>query len=106
MAIKNAKAKGNQREHKCMKSLEDVGYSCVRAAASLGVFDVIASNRLGTRYIQVKSNCWPCPAERRAMAHALRKLPPGSTAECWRYDDYARAPRIKHVDEFGGIYDE
>jgi len=37
----NAKAKGNRNEHRTMHLLEAAGYSCTRAAASLGAFDII-----------------------------------------------------------------
>ena len=92
--------KGSERERKTIKRLEGVGYHCTRAAGSLGVFDIVAACRLGTRYIQVKSNRWPSPEEREDMIAVLRSLPTNSTAECWRWDDNAREPLIKHVDEF------
>lgn len=98
--LKNARAKGGRRELLCQHQLEQAGYLCTKAAASLGVFDIVASNRLGTRYIQVKSNCWPRPAEREEMARAKLNLPENSTAECWRYNDNNTTPMIRHLDEF------
>ena len=100
--IKNPKAKGSQREHKSIKLLEAVGYSCTRAAASLGVFDIIAVNSLGTRHIQVKSNKYPDPAERETMREMIPRLPINATVECWRWDDGARVPKIKLIQEFSG----
>jgi len=38
----NAKAKGSRNEHKSIKLLEAAGYRCTRAAASLGIFDIVA----------------------------------------------------------------
>lgn len=37
----NTKAKGNRNEHRSIAILEAAGYRCTRAAASLGVFDII-----------------------------------------------------------------
>lgn len=96
----NAKAKGTRIERKCIQLLELVGYSCVRSAASLGAFDIIATNRLGIRCIQVKANDWPRPAEREDMAQAAMNLPGNASVECWRWNDGAKGPIIKTLDEF------
>lgn len=91
----NTKAKGSSREHKAMRILEQAGYACTRAAASLGIFDVIAIGPSGVRCLQVKSNRWPSAAEMEAIE--LFQVPAGCTKEVWRFDDYARAPMIKTV---------
>jgi len=83
-----------------MKLMEAAGYQCMRSAASLGVFDIIATNRLGIRCLQVKANCWPGPAERENMKQAAKNLPDNATIECWRWNDNAKEPLIKHIDEF------
>lgn len=93
MTLKNTKKKGNEREHKTMRRLEDVGYKCCRSAASLGEWDVIAIGPAGVRLVQVKSNCWPGSVEREALQ--LFRVPPGVSKEIWRWDDYAREPRIE-----------
>jgi hypothetical protein len=38
----NRKRKGTNREHRSIALLEAAGYRCTRAAASLGVWDVVA----------------------------------------------------------------
>lgn len=91
--MKNAKAKGSEREHKTIRWLEKHGYSCTRSAASLGAFDIVAIHDLGVLLIQVKSNCWPSPAERQEMLaipqpkHLLKLM--------IRWDDYKRKPLIR-----------
>jgi hypothetical protein len=91
----NAKAKGSRNEYRTMRFLEKIGYSCTRAAASLGVFDVIAIGEAGVRCIQVKSNRWPGSAEMEAIT--LFRVPTGVTREIWRWDDHARYPLVKTV---------
>ena len=98
--MKNPKAKGTRLEHRTIRLLEAVGYSCIRAAGSLGPFDLVAVNRLGSRFIQVKANDWPRPAERETMRLAARNLPPDSLVECWRWDDRSRQPQIRQLSEF------
>jgi Holliday junction resolvase len=89
----NAKRKGNRQEHRAMKILEAAGYSCTRAAASLGVFDIVAINGQGVRLIQVKSNRPPCPAERETIE--LFPVPRGVSKEIWIFRDRQRTPTIK-----------
>ena len=88
------KRKGTNGERKTMRLLEAVGYTTMRAPASLGVWDVGAwrTNVPGVRAIQVKCNRAPGPAEREAME--LAPLPPDSTREYWVWKDYAREPVI------------
>ncbi len=96
----NTKAKGNRLEYKTIKLLKSVGYQCVRSAASLGPFDIVATNRLGMRCIQVKANGWPGPVEREGLRAAAKSLPPNALIECWRWNDNAREPLIKLIEEF------
>ena len=91
----NSKAKGSRAEHRCMRILEAAGYACTRAAASLGVFDVVGVGPLGTRLVQVKSNRWPGTLEMEAIelfpVHAM------CTKEVWRFNDRQRVPMIKVI---------
>lgn len=89
-----SKRKGTRAEHKTMQRLESVGYTTMRAPASLGVWDVIAwrGDAPGLRAIQVKCNRPPGPAEREAME--LADLPQDSMREYWVWKDYAREPVI------------
>jgi len=96
----NCKAKGTRLERKTIKMLQSAGYICVRSAASLGPFDLVAINHLGIRCIQVKANAWPRPEEREALQLAAQSMPPSVCVECWRWNDGARKPLIKTLDEF------
>lgn len=91
----NAKAKGSRNEHKAMRILESAGYACTRAAASLGVFDIVAVGPQGTRLVQVKSNRWPSSLEMETIElFPVHRL---CTKEVWRFNDYGRVPAIKVV---------
>ena len=95
----NCKRKGTRLEHKTIAMLKAAGYVCTRSAASMGVFDIIAINPLGLRCIQVKANSWPRPDERESLRNASQWLPPNATIECWRWNDNARKPIIKTIEE-------
>lgn len=97
----NCKRKGTRLERKTLAQLKAAGYTCIRSAASLGPFDIIAINPLGLRCIQVKANAWPRPEERESLRNAARGMPPNAFVEVWRWDDGARQPLIKSVDELG-----
>lgn len=96
----NCKAKGSRLERKAIKMLQSAGYMCIRSAASLGPFDIIAINPLGLRCIQVKANTWPRPEERESLRNAAASMPPNVFIECWRWDDGARKPLIKTLEDF------
>jgi Holliday junction resolvase len=80
----NAKSKGSRNEHRSIRLLESLGYSCTRAAASLGAWDVIGICAHDTVLVQVKSNRWPeevemkdlrafrCPANCKKLVHRWR----------------------------------
>ncbi|NLW83934.1 MAG: hypothetical protein GXY41_05965 [Phycisphaerae bacterium] len=95
------KRKGTRLEHKTIKMLKAAGYTCTRSAGSKGIFDVIAINPLGLRCLQIKANRWPGPEERESLRDAARGMPPNAFVEVWRWDDGARKPLIKSVDELG-----
>jgi Holliday junction resolvase len=88
----NRKAKGTRNERRCMRILEKAGYSCTRAAASLGLFDVIAIGKAGVRLVQCKTNRTAPPHEREAIQ--MFEVPPGVTKELWIFRDYVRTPEI------------
>lgn len=77
-----------------MRMLEAQGYSCTRAAASLGVWDVIAIGPHDIRAIQVKSGGARCSRiEREQMA--LFRCPENVRREIWRWPDRARLPLVE-----------
>jgi Holliday junction resolvase len=90
-----SKAKGTRAEHRTMRVLEAAGYACTRAAASLGLFDVIAVGPGDVRLVQCKAgkHPWLSPAEREALV--LFAVPPNVRKELWKWRDYAREPEIE-----------
>jgi hypothetical protein len=92
--MKNPKRKGTRNEHKTIKYLEERGYACTRSAGSLGLFDVIAIRR-HTKAIQVKSNRWPGQEEEGTLSSYAEDPAFNASVEIWRWDDYAREPRVR-----------
>lgn len=89
-----SKAKGSRAEHKTMRYLEARGYSCTRAAGSMGMWDVIAVSPVLVRLIQVKAGKRPyCPPKERAALEAF-KVPQGVIKQLWYWEDYAREPTM------------
>ncbi|MBZ5574868.1 MAG: hypothetical protein LAO09_23690 [Acidobacteriia bacterium] len=66
--MRNAKAKGTRNEHRSKALLEASGYAVCRAAASLGVWDLVAVGSTDFIVVQVKSNRPPSRAERETIA--------------------------------------
>lgn len=92
----NTKRKGAKAEHRCMKILTDAGYSCSRAAASLGIFDVVAIGAGDIRLVQVKSGGAYCSAiEREQIARFI--APWNCSREIWRFPDRCKEPLIERV---------
>ena len=93
--IKNPKAKGTKREHRSMALLEAAGYRCVRAGASLGVWDIVGIGTTDVVLCQVKSRDWPGTAEMETLtdfpcAPFCRKL-------IHRWKDHQRLPDVKEL---------
>lgn len=91
----NAKAKGRKREYRSMRLLEKAGYSCTRAAASLGVFDIVGISSTDILLVQVKSNEWPRSDEWEQMR--MFRCPPNCRKVVHRWKDGAREPDVKYV---------
>ena len=87
----NCKAKGNRNEYKSMRLLEAAGYACTRAAASLGVWDIVGVIIL----LQVKSNAWPGSVEMDAIKEF--KCPPNAKKLIHRWRDRQSLPDVKEV---------
>lgn len=63
----NSKRKGTRNERRSMRLLEAAGYSVTRAAASLGVWDIIAISAKDIVLLQVKTRDWPSTAEMKTL---------------------------------------
>ena len=91
----NAKAKGTRNEHRSIRLLEAAGYSCTRAAASLGVFDIVAIGSTDVVLCQVKTNAWPGSVEMETLT------PFAAPANCrklvHRWRDPERVPDVREV---------
>lgn len=91
----NSKAKGNRNEHRTMKLLEALGYRCTRAAASLGVFDVVGVGTNDFVLVQVKSNEWPRSDEMEQLREFV--CPPNGKKLIHRWRDRVRMPDVKEI---------
>lgn len=91
----NTKAKGSRNERRTIKLLEAAGYSCMKAGASLGVFDVIGISSQDVVLCQVKSNEWPRSVEMEAIE--LFKTPPNCRKLVHRWRDRQRLPDVREV---------
>lgn len=96
MAVKNRKAKGTKAEHRCMKQLEELGYRCTRAAASLGEWDIIAIGPNDIRLVQVKCNRRPGSAEMGRLK--AFQCSDNVSREVWVYKD--GKPREPIIETF------
>jgi hypothetical protein len=92
----NTKAKGSRGERRARRVLEAAGYRCTRAAASLGLFDVIAIGPLDVRLLQVKTGTATLSLGEREQLE-LFHVPANVTKEYWRFRDRARAPLIEVI---------
>lgn len=91
----NAKAKGNPQEHRTMKLLEAAGYRCTRAAASLGVFDIVGIGTSDVVLVQVKTRDWPGAVEMEQLREF--RCPPNAKKLIHRWRDRARLPDVKEL---------
>ncbi len=91
----NAKRKGNRQEHRSMKLLEAAGYSCTRAAASLGAWDIIAIGATDIVLVQVKTRDWPCAEEMETLR--LFRAPANARKLVHRWRDRQQLPDTKEL---------
>ncbi len=91
----NAKAKGTRNEHRTIRLLEAAGYACTRAAASLGVFDVVGVGSTDVVLIQCKTRDWPGAAEMEQLKRF--PVPPNARKLVHRWRDGVRLPDVREV---------
>src|SRR5262245_26631870 len=94
--VMNCKRKGTKNEHRSIAILEAAGYKCTRAAASMGVFDVIAISATDVVLCQVKSNEWPGSVEMEAIK--LFPAPQNARKLVHRWRDRARNPDVREIN--------
>ena len=91
----NAKAKGSRCERRTIAMLEAAGYKCMKAGASLGVFDVIGIGSHDVVLVQVKSNRWPLECEMEALR--LFPVPANCRKLVHRWRDRIQLPDVREV---------
>jgi hypothetical protein len=93
--LMNTKAKGSRNERRSIELLESAGYACTRAAASLGVFDVVGVGPSDVVLLQCKSNEWP----RSVEMETLKNFPCPSICKklIHRWRDGQRLPDVRVV---------
>jgi hypothetical protein len=87
------KAKGTRNEHRSMRLLEAAGYSCTRAAAALGAWDIVAIGSVDVVLCQVKTRDWPGLAEMEALK--LFPAPVNCRKLIHRWRDRKREPDVR-----------
>jgi Holliday junction resolvase-like predicted endonuclease len=93
--VRNCRAKGRRQEWRSIAYLERAGYRCVRAAGSLGAWDIIAIGTADVLLIQVKSNRWPGSEETEACRAFA--VPPGVRRIFHRWNHRARQPEVREL---------
>jgi hypothetical protein len=91
----NRKAKGTRNEHRTMALLEAAGYRCTRAAASLGVFDIVGISATDIVLVQVKTRDWPGSVEMESIS--LFPVPPNARKLVHRWRHRRRTPDVREV---------
>jgi Holliday junction resolvase len=92
----NAKAKGTRNEYKTIRLLEADGYRCTRAAASLGLWDIIGIRENDIVLCQVKSNRNPGAKEMEAIR--LFKAPANCRKLVMVWKDRQREPKTMEIE--------
>lgn len=91
----NAKKKGTRNEHRSMKLLEASGYQCIRAGASLGVWDVIGIGSRDAVLCQVKTRDWPGTVEMETLTNF--PAPKNFRRLVHRWRDRQRLPDVREI---------
>ena len=91
----NTANKGRRNEYKSRRLLETLNYRVMRAAASLGVFDLVAIGSTDIILCQVKSNRGLSPADREEVERFT--CPPNCRKQIHRWKDYVRVPEVEEV---------
>ncbi len=88
-------AQSTAREHRSIALLESAGYRCTRAAASLGVWDIIGIGSTDVVLVQVKSRDWPEAVEMEMLKGF--PCPPHCKKLIHRWRDRQRLPDVQEV---------
>jgi Holliday junction resolvase len=91
----NAKAKGSRNERRSRALLESAGYAVTRAAASLGVWDLVGIGSTDVVLVQVKSRDWPSSVEMEALQ--LFPAPSNARKLVHRWRERERLPDVREL---------
>lgn len=91
----NTKAKGTRNERRSARLLENAGYSVTRAAASLGVWDLVGVAAADVVLVQVKTRDWPGTGEMKRLEAS--SVPPGVKKLVHRWRDRQRVPDVREI---------
>jgi uncharacterized protein with GYD domain len=91
----SAKAKGTRNEHRSIRLLEEAGYQCTRAAASLGAWDIVGIGSQDVVLVQVKTRDWPGRVEMESLKQFAAPAIARKLAHRWR--DRKRLPDVKEL---------
>jgi len=91
----NAKAKGTRNEHRSKAILEAAAYAVCRAAASLGVWDLVAIRSADVVLCQVKTRDWPGVAEMETLRSF--PAPPNARKLVHRWRHRQRLPDVREL---------
>jgi len=89
----NTKAKGTRNEHRSKALLEADGYAVCRAAASLGVWDLVGVSAVDVMLVQVKTRDWPGSVEMATLT--AFPVPPSCRKLVHRWRDRQRVPDVR-----------
>ena len=91
----NGKAKGAKNEHRSIRLLESAGYQCTRAAASLGVWDIVGIGSTDVVLVQVKTRDWPGSVEMETLRNFPCPLNCKKLIHRWR--NWQTVPDVKEL---------
>ena len=93
--MKNGKRKGTRNERRSIAILEAAGYRCMRAAGSLGAWDIVAIGPTDIALVQVKTRDWPSGAELELLREF--SAPPNARKLIHRWRSRQRLPDVKEI---------
>jgi Holliday junction resolvase len=91
----NAKRKGRRNEHRSNRILEAAGYAVIRAAASIGLWDLVGIGSTDIVLVQCKTRDWPSAVELEALQ--LFPAPPNARKLLHRWRDRERRPDVREL---------
>lgn len=89
--------KGRRAEYKTMEYLKEDGFNSARTAGSHGIFDIIAWDEIGVRFIQVKIDCQPTSKEIKKMKATPFPMSRNITKEVWVWTTRESEPEVSVI---------